>query len=67
MLQLTVNGLPHTLEAPCPLAEALPHLGFSGSFFAVAINGDFVPKSRYGSVSLLGGEALEVLSPMQGG
>ncbi len=67
MLQLTVNGQPQALEAPCPLAEALPRLGFSGGFFAVAINGAFVPKSRYASFALQGGESLEVLSPMQGG
>lgn len=67
MLQLTVNGTSRTLEQACPLPAALERFGFSGGFFAVAINGDFVPRSRYASISLSGGERLEILSPMQGG
>jgi len=67
MLQLTVNGEKRTLKHSLALADALPHLGFEGRFFAVAVNGDFVPRHQYPSFQLIGGESLEVLSPMQGG
>lgn len=67
MLQLKVNGEERSLPAPGNLAEALPRLGFEGGFFAVALNGDFVPRGRYAAVHLKSGDALEVLSPMQGG
>lgn len=67
MLQLTVNGEPQTLTKPEVLAQILTELGFGGQHFAVAVNGDFVPRHEYPSYQLKGGETLEVLSPMQGG
>ena len=67
MLNLTVNGEAKTLEAPCSLAGALPRLGYEGKHFAVAVNGDFVPRHRYSDIQLEGGEQMEVLFPMQGG
>lgn len=67
MLQLTVNGEAKELDSAMILAEALPIWGFEGRHFAVAVNGSFVPKSQYDSFQLQGGEALEILSPRQGG
>jgi len=34
---------------------------------ATALNGEFVPRSRYASQQLEAGSQLEILSPMQGG
>lgn len=35
--------------------------------FAVAINGDFVPRSTYSHVELKQGDVIDIVSPMQGG
>ena len=67
MLSLSVNGSARELAADCSLAEALTSLGFEGRRFAVAVDGTFVPRHRHGEFRLGGGEALEVLAPMQGG
>ena len=34
---------------------------------AVALNGQFVPKSQYGETQLQSGDTLEIVAPMQGG
>ena len=68
MLALKVNGEDRQLEQTgSVLSDVLNELGYQGRHFAVAINGDFVPRSQYDSRQLMGGEDLEVLSPMQGG
>ena len=67
MLKLIVNGQPQELTEACPLGQALEGLGYQGRRFAVAVNGDFVPRHQYNDYQLKGGENLEVLSPMQGG
>ncbi len=66
MLSLTVNGESRTAQAVV-LSEILRELGYEGRHFAVAVDGDFVPRSRYAAIQLGGGERLEVLSPLQGG
>lgn len=67
MIELTLNGEASQLAQPMRLDEFLEKNGYQGRGFAVALNGDFVPRSRYDGVTLQGGESLEVLSPMQGG
>ena len=63
-----VNGERRELEgSSLALDRTLVDLGFTGKHFAVAINGDFVPRHGYESCLLQGGERLEILSPMQGG
>lgn len=35
--------------------------------FAVAINGEFLPRARYGTVILNDGDAIDIVSPVGGG
>lgn len=49
------------------LAGALEELGFAGAVVATALNGEFVPAQARAARRLIEGDALEVLSPMQGG
>lgn len=67
MILINVNGAPHNIPNEQPLPDTLEYLGFAGSHFAVAIDGEFVPRGQWQNVTLKGGEALEVLSPKQGG
>jgi len=67
MLQVTVNGEKKEFPAKLSLAQALPQLGFEGSYFAVALDGAFIPRGQYSEKELVGGETLEILAPRQGG
>jgi sulfur carrier protein len=67
MINILLNGEPHQVIAPLKLTEFLDEKGYIGQHFAVAIDGEFIPRSQYDRVTLEGGESVEVLSPKQGG
>ena len=67
MISISVNNERRECEASLALAELLPAWGFECEKIAVAINGDFVPRSRYGSLHLNAGDQVDVLAPVQGG
>lgn len=63
---LVVNGEATQTRAPT-LAALLDELGYGDRKVATAINGEFVPaKSRAGAV-LAANDAVEIVSPRQGG
>ncbi|WP_099867658.1 sulfur carrier protein ThiS [Pararhizobium haloflavum] len=65
-MQVIVNG--RSLEArAATLAALVDELGYSGAWFATAINGDFVPGPARPDVPIRQGDRIEILSPMQGG
>ena len=47
------------------LETAMSELGYRHLRVAAALNGAFVPKSRWGETELREGDRLEILSPMQ--
>lgn len=62
------NGIATQLEQPANLAEALTLLGYDLLLpFAVAVNGQFVPRNSYREKVLKDADDVEVVSPMQGG
>lgn len=65
-MDIMINGTSLTVEDTLDLRELLQQQGFQGSF-ALAINGEFVPKSDYASTPLHPGDALDVLTPISGG
>ncbi len=65
-MKITVNGEARVTEAKS-LEELCQELGFSEAKIATARNGDFVPASARAAVALADGDAIEVLSPRQGG
>ena len=67
MITISVNNQRRHCEAASPLAEQLEVWGFSCEKVAVAVNGDFVPRSQYGEYRLSDGDQLDVLAPVQGG
>lgn len=67
MILITLNGEHQDLPVQKQLSEVLSDFGYVGNHFAVALDGAFVPRSQYDSVTLKGGEAIEVLTPKQGG
>lgn len=65
-LKITVNGEARLTEART-LGELCHELGLAEAKIATARNGEFVPAAARGTMSLAEGDAIEVLSPRQGG
>ncbi len=65
-MKITVNGEARTTAART-LAELCRELGAGEAKIATARNGEFVPAKQRAEVSLAEGDAIEVLSPRQGG
>lgn len=64
-MEILVNGETRQVSTS-QLQDLLVELEFHGKF-AVALNGEFVPRSLYIQTVLQPGDALEVLSPIAGG
>lgn len=67
MIAVSVNNQQKLCDNQKPLAVLLQEWGFESGKVAVAVNGDFVPRSRYGEQRLRDGDQLDVLAPVQGG
>lgn len=67
MITISVNNQQKHCDTDSSLAELLGQWGFEASKVAVAVNGDFVPRSSYGDRQLCAGDELDVLAPVQGG
>ncbi len=65
-VKIMVNGEARMTEAST-LDELCRELGLSNSKIATARNGEFVPVKSRAAVSIAEGDAIEVLSPRQGG
>mgnify|MGYP005667269301 CR=1 FL=1 len=65
MIKLSVNGDSFTTENSS-LADFLKTLD-TGDQFAVARNGEFVPKSQYDQTTLTEGDTLDIVTPVGGG
>jgi sulfur carrier protein len=45
----------------------LSELEYEGSHFAIALNYDVVPKSKWAETALKNGDEIEIITPRQGG
>ena len=63
---LTVNG-ERRETAVTQIAALLSELEFTGTQVAIAINRSVVPRARWAEVELNDGDAIEIISPRQGG
>lgn len=64
---IRINGKETTLNGSVTLAQYLKEHNYQTSRIAVELNGDIVPKSRYGETALRDGDTLEVVSFVGGG
>jgi sulfur carrier protein len=64
-MEVLVNGETKQVSSD-QLVHILNELGFDGDF-AVAINGEFIPRSLYAEHVVVAGNQLDVLSPIAGG
>ncbi|RED51458.1 sulfur carrier protein ThiS [Aestuariispira insulae] len=65
-MMITVNGESRKITAETTLSDLLAQLGYVKGF-AVALNGEFVPRTDYPETGIRTGDAVEILTPMQGG
>ena len=65
-MRVTVNGEQREISAS-HVDALLNELEYEGTHFAIALNYDVVPKSRWAETSLKAGDEIEIITPRQGG
>lgn len=65
-ITVTINGEKQALNETVSIAALLEHRGQKAGV-AVAINGEFVPKSQHAAHILKDADEIEIVAPMQGG
>jgi sulfur carrier protein len=66
-MTLSFNGESREFAAPLSLSALLQQLGYAPGTVAAAVNGQFIPRSRYAQIELADGDRVDVVAPMQGG
>lgn len=61
-----INGEQREVSA-ASVDALLAELDYEGSHFAIALNYDVVPKSRWAETRLKPGDEIEIITPRQGG
>ena len=65
-MRVTVNG--EQREIASKSVEALlSELEYEGTHFAIAVNYDVLPKSRWAETQIQAGDEIEIITPRQGG
>jgi sulfur carrier protein len=65
-MRVIVNGEQRDVAA-CRVDALLAELDYEGGHFAIALNYDVVPKSRWAETGLKAGDEIEIITPRQGG
>ena len=63
---VNVNGERTEISAT-DLSDLLGELDYAGTYFAIAVNYQVVPRARWGDTALSGGDQIEIITPRQGG
>ena len=65
-MRVIVNGEPREI-ASAKVDALLSELEFQGTHFAIALNYDVLPRSRWAETRLEPGDEIEIITPRQGG
>ena len=65
-MRVTVNGESREISS-ASVDALLGELDYEGTHFAIALNFDVVPKSRWAETRLKAGDDIEIITPRQGG
>jgi len=65
-MRVTVNGEAREI-ASSRVDALLSELEYEGTHFAIALNYDVLPKSRWAETVLNSGDEIEIITPRQGG
>lgn len=66
-IKVSINGDSVELLPGSSIVQALTQCGYSCERHAVAVNAEFVPRSRHDEFVLQAGDRVDVLAPVQGG
>ena len=67
MIQVTVNGAAHRLDAPLNVQQLLERLAMAGKKVAVERNGEIVPRGFHARTLVQNGDRLEIVVAVGGG
>ena len=67
MIALTINGQSRSFSDPLNVARLIEELELKGKRIALERNGEIVPRSQFGQVTLTDGDALEIVVAVGGG
>jgi sulfur carrier protein len=67
MINISLNNERKEIAANTLLNDALIQWGFGETKIAVAINGEFVPRSTYSQREILAGDQIDIVKPVGGG
>jgi sulfur carrier protein len=67
MAKITVNDAQHAVELPSSLQTILQQLNYTGAYFAVAVNDQFIQRTHYAQTQIQENDKLIIVSPLQGG
>ena len=65
-MRVTINGEAREISS-MSVAALLGELDYEGTHFAVAVNYDVLPKSRWADTQIKAGDEIESITPRQGG
>jgi sulfur carrier protein len=65
-VRVIINGEAREIAAES-LDALLGELDYEGTHFAIAVNYDVLPKSRWAETTLKTGDEIEIITPRQGG
>ena len=65
-MRVIVNGEQREISAGS-VDALLSELEYEGTHFAIALNYDVLPKSRWSQTQLQAGDEIEIITPRQGG
>ncbi|MGH6641636.1 MAG: sulfur carrier protein ThiS [Bradyrhizobium sp.] len=65
-MRVTVNGEAREISAS-NVDALLSELEYEGTHFAIALNYDVLPKSRWAETPIKNGDEIEIITPRQGG
>jgi sulfur carrier protein len=65
-MRVIVNG-EHREVASASVDALLAELEYEGTHFAIALNFDVLPRSRWAQTPLKQGDEIEIITPRQGG
>jgi len=65
--EIMVNGAARQVPGGWRVADLVDALGYAGKRIAVELNGEIVPRGRYGEVSLAARDQVEIVVAVGGG
>ena len=65
-MRVTINGEAREISSRS-VGGLLAELDYEGTHFAIALNYDVLPKSRWAETALKSGDEIEIITPRQGG